>query len=242
MKENFSDLISEIETFKKNTAQDELFKIFKVKIEDRIRKLFKDDKITLGNFYNINFVPQKRPSSNIERIRWGIIRQEAFIKGLNALEQFLNYLNERIDNSDYPSSVANQELQDNWIFIHPRVTSIAKSRMESGHFADAVEAAIKEINTIVKNHVKQLTGNEYDGSNLMERAFSIGNPLITLDDLSTETGKNIQKGYLQIFSGTMTGIRNPKAHENIVISKERAFHLIFLASLLMYKLEDCGVI
>ncbi len=43
---------------------------------------------------------------------------------------------------------------------------------------------------------------------------------------------------MEIFAGTITGIRNPKAHDNIVIDEKRAIHLLYLASLLMYKLDE----
>ncbi|MBA7577516.1 hypothetical protein ES708_19369 [subsurface metagenome] len=43
---------------------------------------------------------------------------------------------------------------------------------------------------------------------------------------------------MQIFSGAMTGIRNPKAHENITIDSQRAIHFLFLASLLMFKIDE----
>jgi len=43
---------------------------------------------------------------------------------------------------------------------------------------------------------------------------------------------------MQIFAGAMTGIRNPKAHANIVIDRNRAIHLLFLASLLFFKLDE----
>ncbi len=67
---------------------------------------------------------------------------------------------------------------------------------------------------------------------------SLDNPIIKLTPLSSETDKNIQKGYLQIFSGAIIGIRNPKAHENLSIDENRAIHLIFLASLLMSKIDE----
>lgn len=67
----------------------------------------------------------------------------------------------------------------------------------------------------------------------MKKAFSVNNPIFTIDNLLTETGKSIQQGYMEIFAGSMTGIRNPKAHLNIDIGPERAIHFIFLASLLM---------
>ena len=127
---------------------------------------------------------------------------------------------------------------DFWYYIHPKIKDICKSRFDSGHYADSVEAALKEINSIVKSIVKAKTGNEFDGSSLMKKAFSLKNPIITLDDLSTETGRNIQIGYMEIFSGSMIGIRNPKAHNNLVIDEKRAIHFIFLASLLMNKIEE----
>lgn len=128
-----------------------------------------------------------------------------------------------------------------WSTIHPLVVKVAKSRFESGHYSDSVEAALKEVNNKIKEIVREKKGIELDGSSLMQRAFSLDNPILELSDLSNESGKNIQKGYLQIFSGAMTGIRNPKAHENIVIDSKRAIHLLFLASLLMSKIDEAAI-
>jgi uncharacterized protein (TIGR02391 family) len=127
-----------------------------------------------------------------------------------------------------------------WDLIHPEVTRVAKSRFESGHYADSVEAALKEVNSVVKRKVKDATGQETDGNRLMERAFSSTNAVIELDDLSTESGRNIQSGYQRLFSGAMIGVRNPKAHENVVIDANRAMHFLFLASLLMHKLDEAS--
>jgi len=125
-----------------------------------------------------------------------------------------------------------------WDLLHYKIVEVSKSRFETNHFADSVEAALKEVNNIVKVIVKQKTGKEYDGADLMNRAFSEQNPIIVLDDLSTATGRDIQIGYMKIFSGSMTGIRNPKAHENITIDSQRAIHFLFLASLLMFKIDE----
>jgi|GEM_PF-3179975 len=125
-----------------------------------------------------------------------------------------------------------------WDLLHPDVARVARGRFESGHFADSVEAALKEVNSAVKRRVKDATGQETDGSRLMEGAFSSTNPVIKLGDLSTESGKNIQSGYQRLFSGAMVGIRNPKAHENIEIDANRAMHFLFLASLLLHKLDE----
>ncbi len=125
-----------------------------------------------------------------------------------------------------------------WHLIHPHIQKIADARFSSGHYADAVEAALKEVNSRVKAVVKSTTGEELDGAPLMNTAFSPKTPIIILDDLSTESGRNIQLGYMQIFAGAMTGIRNPKAHANIKITPERALRFLILAGLLMEKLDE----
>jgi len=128
-----------------------------------------------------------------------------------------------------------------WPLIHPIIAKVARERFDHGQFADAVESSFKQINKRVKDYVKAKIGKELDGASLMYHAFSPENPIIVLDDLKTVSGQDIQKGYMQIFAGSMTGVRNPKAHENIIIDEVRAIHFLFLASLLMFKLDEAGV-
>jgi uncharacterized protein (TIGR02391 family) len=121
--------------------------------------------------------------------------------------------------------------------LHPEIWGVTEERFKASQYADSAEAALKHVNAAVKKLFRELTGEELDGAPLMERAFSIKNPLITLADLATVTGRNEQLGYMQIFAGAMTGIRNPKAHNNLSIDRDRAIHILFLASLLMYRLD-----
>jgi uncharacterized protein (TIGR02391 family) len=86
--------------------------------------------------------------------------------------------------------------------------------------------------------MRRATGQEFDGADLMPRAFSPNDPVIRLADLSNKDGQDIQKGYMQIFAGSMTGIRNPKAHSNVIIDARRAIHLLHLASLLHFVFDD----
>lgn len=124
-----------------------------------------------------------------------------------------------------------------WQLLHPTVVALAKSRIKSGHHADGVEACFKELNNVVKEKHHRFTGQELDGVDLMRKAFKLDSPSITLCPLLDETGKNIQRGYLDLFAGAMAGIRNPKAHGNVLITKEQAIHFLFLASLLFDKLD-----
>ncbi|MDE1881610.1 MAG: TIGR02391 family protein [Euryarchaeota archaeon] len=125
--------------------------------------------------------------------------------------------------------------------LHPKIAAVADSRFKSGHLADAVEAAFKEVNTRVKSHVQHATGRELDGADLMNFAFSPRSPISALAPLETESGRSEQQGYMLIFAGSMQAIRNPKAHANIVIDQNRAAQHLMLASLLMSKLDEARV-
>jgi uncharacterized protein (TIGR02391 family) len=131
---------------------------------------------------------------------------------------------------------------DFWSLIHKDITTHAKKRFDDGYYADAVESACKELIYRVKGLYKDKTGKELDGKHLMFKAFGFQrddpNPILCLDDIFSDSGKNIQEGYMYLFAGTVSGIRNPKAHKNIDITPERAIHLIFIVSLLMHKLDD----
>lgn len=138
----------------------------------------------------------------------------------------------------YLNGYGNNNSSSIWDNMHPQIISVAKGRFNDGHYADAVEAAFKEINTRVKKIYRDRTSVEKDGSKLMQAAFSIQNPIIRLGDTSTETGTNIQQGYMEMFVGAMIGIRNPQAHNNLLISKDKAIRKLHFASMLMYKIDD----
>jgi len=169
-------------------------------------------------------------------------REATRFKKLQEKIEVLQSLVQHIDFDDEISKIGTEEstpkAYDFWSLLHPTVVSTAKQRFDGGHYADAVEAALKELNSKIKEYVKRKSNEEFDGSSLMQKALSVDRPLITLADLSSESGRDIQKGYLQIFSGAMTGIRNPKAHENLQISRERSIHHLFLASLLFNVFDE----
>lgn len=123
--------------------------------------------------------------------------------------------------------------------IHPRVALVSMRKFQDGYYADAVESAFKELNNAVKEKVRPHLEGELDGQKLMQRVFSPGNPILLVEDnLDTQTNRDTQQGYMMMFSGAMGAIRNPKAHENMVISQDDAIRKLMLASMLMYKLDS----
>ena len=125
-----------------------------------------------------------------------------------------------------------------WKYIHPDIYSVAKDRFAGELYADSIEAAFKEINSRVKLLVKKYRSVESDGADLMRKCFSENNPVLTITTMETESGRNVQKGYMEMFAGAMIGIRNPKAHANQRITREDAVRKLHFASLLMYKVDQ----
>lgn len=90
------------------------------------------------------------------------------------------------------------------------LVSATRDLFVNRHYAQSVEQAFKYINNLVKNR----TGLAFDGADLMNRAFSVGAPVLKLSDLKTQSQKDQQIGYMLMLAGAMTGIRNPRAHEH----------------------------
>jgi uncharacterized protein (TIGR02391 family) len=233
--------IKELEEFEITTIQERYepkIQALKNKINDTIAEIFGRDTNEYNTYglYSLDTLPRVLNGHySLNEIQHG------YTKGISGAIVKLKSLKETLEEKyEYVGGniTENILINDFWNDIHPKITSIAKSRFESRHFADAVEAVLKEVNSTVKDIVKRKTGNELDGAPLMRRAFSLNNPIIVLDDLSTESGKNIQQGYMEIFAGSMIGIRNPKAHDNINITDNRAKHFLYLASLLMHKIDE----
>lgn len=129
------------------------------------------------------------------------------------------------------------ESEQLWGHLHPRIRAVSFERYAAGQYADAVEAAMKEVNSAVKVHYRQVTGEELDGVALMNKAFSPNRPAIFLGDLETESGRNTQQGYMQIFAGAMAAIRNPAAHANLSVERTLAIHYLYFASLLLLQFD-----
>ena len=104
-----------------------------------------------------------------------------------------------------------------------------------GYYARAVEEAFKCLN----NAVKDKSGNtDRDGAPLMRAVFSPNAPILKLNPLQSPSERDEQQGYMELFAGAMTGIRNPRAHEHsLVDAGEVALELLILANHLMRKLN-----
>lgn len=119
--------------------------------------------------------------------------------------------------------------------FHPKVVEASRSLFESGHYAQAIFEAFK----VVNNFIKQKTSLNLDGKQLMAKAFNEEGPVIKLNELKTQSDRDEQEGFKFLFMGAMVGIRNPKAHDNVVQTDlYRTLEYLGFASLLMKRAEE----
>jgi uncharacterized protein (TIGR02391 family) len=122
--------------------------------------------------------------------------------------------------------------------LHPVVRQVSDRYIESNHMSVATLEAFKAVN----NWVKELTGLGSDGAELMGKAFGGSKPRLLLAEQSTQTGRDIQSGFLQLFVGAVKGIRNPNAHEPLTpLDDNEALEQLTFASMLMHRLDAAVV-
>ena len=110
-------------------------------------------------------------------------------------------------------------------------TTVAKL-FHDGHHAEAVKKAYLYLN----NLVKKLSQSGGDGAGLMRNAFNAKKPALKLNAMSNSSEVSEQQGYMDIYAGVMTGIRNPRAHEHDWEDTEgRALQLLSLANHLVLR-------
>ena len=121
----------------------------------------------------------------------------------------------------------------NKMHLHPKVVKASQSLFETGHYAQAIFEAFKAVESFVKDK----SGLSLYGSNLMERVFNEENPVIKVPEAGYYD-KDVQKGFKHLFMGAAQGIRNPKAHKDI-IQKDPYITLEYLgfASFLLKRID-----
>jgi uncharacterized protein (TIGR02391 family) len=119
--------------------------------------------------------------------------------------------------------------------LHPVIYEHAFQHYLNGHYREAV------LNSIVAvfDLIRERTGLDLDGTNLVGAAFSLDRARLILSELDTESGRNDQKGFMQIFSGAYLGIRNPKAHSLAHdLDETKAAQYLVFASLLARRVYE----
>jgi uncharacterized protein (TIGR02391 family) len=117
--------------------------------------------------------------------------------------------------------------------IHPDIAEVSIKLFDDGHYAQATFEAFK----FIDNQVKSVSGIEDTGFSLMMNAFNETGPKIKLTKLTTISEKDEQKGFRYIFAGVMSGIRNPRGHDNRIDPIHLCLDHLSVASVLLRTLE-----
>jgi len=113
--------------------------------------------------------------------------------------------------------------------LHPEIEGVVGNLYRNGHYANAIEDAIKALNALVR---MRSGVEDKDGSALMEFVFSPKNPILRFNKLEDTSDIDEQKGFMMMLSGAVAGLRNPRAHKIIKDDPEMALEFIAYVSLL----------
>ena len=113
--------------------------------------------------------------------------------------------------------------------LHQVIADAATNLFKDGHYSNAVEDSVKALNSLVR---LRSGVDDKDGTQLMEFVFSPKNPILKLNSLTDQSDQDEQKGFMNLFSGAVSGLRNPRAHKIIKDDPEAALEFIAFISLL----------
>lgn len=120
---------------------------------------------------------------------------------------------------------------------HSEVYKYCKPELMQENYFHAVFEACKGL----FQRIRDLSGVEADGANLIDRVFAVESPFLALNTLRTETERSEHKGFAQLLKGCAAAIRNPLAHEPKILweGEEDAVDYLTLISMLHRKLDQC---
>jgi uncharacterized protein (TIGR02391 family) len=120
--------------------------------------------------------------------------------------------------------------------VHPEVLRYCRAEFVEENYFHAVLEATKG----VAERIRNLSGLHSDGADLVNAAFAIKNPILSLNSLATETERSEQKGFSNLLIGLFGAIRNPLAHAPKIawpMPEEDALDVLTLISFLHRKLD-----
>ncbi len=195
---------------------------------ETIKEYLKDDYRRLHAAWN-EHVEGDLPSSLGRHIAWGMANdfQDILYRDLPALEEALDL---------HLAEAAEEKGEDGFEhLLHSVVVQSSLEHFKSGHYREAVLNSVTAIFDLIRSR----TGVDLDGSALVNQAFSLNDPYLVLSELDTDSGRNDQKGFIQLFSGSYQGIRNPKAHSlNHDLTELKASQYLVHSSLLARRVGE----
>jgi hypothetical protein len=179
-------------------------------------------------------IPAWRPETHMRRGSWNYHRDTATRAIAELVRQ--DELRENLGD-DAPELSASD--------FHPWIWSGASSLWHSGHFAQAVEGAIRKLNAETQNKVNRRDVSESDLFNQAfspEAAQSSKSRLRRMPQEDSKTYRSLQRGAMAFAEGIFAGIRNPLAHEDgHDLSEQQALEYLAALSVLARWVDEATV-
>jgi uncharacterized protein (TIGR02391 family) len=118
--------------------------------------------------------------------------------------------------------------------LHPLVRAACMTLFEGSHYSEGVLAAAKAMCRVAR---AKSGLRESDDNTLIGKALGGKEPLIAVADISTPTGRNVQRGTMLLAQGVLARLRNPLAHEEIDPGREEAMEMVGLISRVVRDLD-----
>ncbi|MDD3949195.1 MAG: TIGR02391 family protein [Anaerolineaceae bacterium] len=120
---------------------------------------------------------------------------------------------------------------------HPEILKYCRPELMQDNYFHAVFEACKGL----FQRIRDLSGIEADGANLIDRVFSIEKPFLVFNTLRTETEQSEHKGLAMLMKGCSAAIRNPLAHGPKILwqGETDAADYLSMISMLHRKLDQC---
>lgn len=113
--------------------------------------------------------------------------------------------------------------------ISERLWEAVRSTYESGNYSGAILDSIYLLSDVIRDK----SGLESDGVQLVGAAFSGPNPIIKVNALHTQSDQDEQKGVHFLLMGLYQAVRNPRSHEKRVDPSETADAIICFVDYLL---------
>ena len=230
--------LAELESFDPNSVNDRKdpkIDSIEQKIDDLLVDIFGNNTIEYKRYKykatNLDTAQYYMNGTPLAKVHEGLIAGKA--NAISVLNTIKDLFIEKME-SDGPESGVKRTLRAyEGLELHPEIERAAGQLFKDGHYSNAIEDAVKALN----NFVRMRSGLDQDGATLMERAFSPKNPVLKFNSLADASDIEEQKGFMMMFSGAVSGLRNPRAHRLMKDDPERALEFIAFISLLA-KLVD----
>ncbi|MBZ8176417.1 TIGR02391 family protein [Corynebacterium poyangense] len=120
---------------------------------------------------------------------------------------------------------------------HPDVLTYCRPELVQNDYYEAVFESIKGLGS----KLRQLSGIDEDGSNLVDGAMLGSSPLVRINSLQTKSQRSEQVGVANLVKGLFSAFRNPAAHEPRIewsLSEQDALDVLGTLSLIHRRLDE----